>query len=298
MTETPVSSELDVEAESKRLLDWSSRLVKEVGGVKLPAPVSLQTSSSNRKLAPQRQERARNNRIRNVPIGPYVSSTYVSIEATCPDTCNWKGNGCYAQTGLTVANVVARDRAGRRLSGLEVTRMEAERIDKTYVRGVPQDGARGGRDLRLHVSGEASCERGAMALARAAERWQGRGGGAVWTYTHRWAEIPRRSWGPISALASIETEAQLWPALRRGYAPALVVPEFPHGDRAFDLDCVKMIPCPAETHDRTCAECRLCLDQDLASRHTGIAFAFHGRHADDGKRRLRVLQGKMKTHAV
>lgn len=293
-----MKDELDVEAESKRLLDWSSRLVGEVGNVKLPEPVSVQATSSNRKLAPQRQERAKNNRIRNVPIGPFVSSTYVSIDATCPDTCNWKGNGCYAQTGLTVANVVARDKGGRRLSALEVTRREAERIDKLYRRGVPQDGARGGRDLRLHVSGEVSCERGAMALARAAERWHDRGGGAVWTYTHRWAEIPRRAWGKVNVLASIETADQMWPALRRGYAPALVVPEFPHGPRAFDLDCVKMIPCPAETHGRTCAECRLCLDQDLPSRHSGIAFAFHGPHTEDGKRKLRVLQGNMKTHAV
>lgn len=289
----------NVAEEADRLLRWSQVLAEDAGrGIKLPHPISFQNASSNRKLAPQRREQAKSGRWRNVPVGPYVASTYVSIASTCPDTCRWKDQGCYAQTGITVANVQARDRAGRRLSALEVTLAEADRIDAAYRRGVPQDGARGGRDLRLHVSGEVSCTKGAHALAGAADRWRARGGGSVWTYTHRWRQIPRAAWGSVSVFASVETPDELWPALRLGYAPALVVPEFPHGPRAFDLDCVRMIPCPAEAGHRTCAQCRLCLDQDLAGRNTGIAFAFHGVHTDDGRSRLRVLQGEVKTHAA
>ena len=192
-----------------------------------------------------------------------------------------------------------RAKASKRLTPLEVTQAEAEEIDKLWRRGVPQDGARGGRDLRLHVAGDVSCTRGTKALAASVDRWYARGGGAVWTYTHRWSEIDRAAWGKIAVLASVERADELWPALHRGYAPALVVPEFPHGPRAFDVEGMRLVPCPAESGVRTCAQCRLCLDPDLARRHTGIAFAFHGgNNVESGKKRLRVLQGNVTTHVV
>jgi hypothetical protein len=284
----------DIAAEADRLLSWSKQLLADALArrpTKTPSPVSVQRTSSNRKLAPQRQEVARNGRIRNVAIGPFVSSTYVSIAATCPSSCRWKNNGCYAQTGFTRFHMDKRSEASQQMAALEVTVAEAAAVDGLWPRGVPQDGARGGRDLRLHVAGDVSCERGARALAAAAERWNLRGGGSVWTYTHRWQAIPRRAWGTIRVFASVEDPAELWPALRRGYAPAFVVAEFPNGPRAFTFKGVRLVPCPAEAGVRTCAECRLCLDRDLASRNTGIAFAFHGGHrVDDGKKRLRVLQ--------
>jgi len=289
-----VIEDRDIAAEADELLKRSEQLLADAGGhFKMPKVVAIQAKSSNRKLAPQVQETAKSGRLRNVPVVPYVVSTYVSIEATCPDTCRCKNNGCYAQTGFTRTHMDKRELASRRMTSLEVTLKEAEQIDKLYVRGVPQDGARGGRDLRLHVAGDVSCERGARALASAASRWHDRGGGSVWTYTHRWREIPREAWGPISVLASVEHRSELWPAMRRGYAPAFVVPEFPNGAISFDLEGLRMVPCPAEAGVRTCAECRLCLDHDLKERGTGIAFAYHGGNGvEEGKKRLRVLQGK------
>jgi len=282
----------DLEDQADAILRRSEALLAEaVAGTKMPAPVSIQRVSSNRKLAPQGVEYARSGRRRNVPRGPFVSSTYVSISATCPDTCRWKDNGCYAQDGSASGRVPALDRGARRMTGLEVAEAEAAAIDALFRRRVPQDGARGGRDLRLHVSGDVAGAKSARVLAAAAARWQARGGGSVWTYTHRWREVPRDAWGPVAVLASVEHPSELWEALHRGYAPAFVVPTFP-SDSAFYVNDVRLVPCPAEHAGRTCAECRLCMDPDLAKRKTGIAFAFHAPHPEDGRRRLRVLQAR------
>lgn len=266
----------------------SAELVEHATGVRPPPPelgdedraalwsrppIAIQRTSSNRKLSPQGATLASNGRVRNTPLGPFVVTTYASIEATCPDSCSWKGAGCYAQTGITSGHV--RNLDAEEPPGLAVSMLEADELDSLWKRGIPQDGARGGRDLRLHVSGDVSCEDGARALARMAERWAARGGGAVWTYTHRWREIPREAFGPIAVLASCDTAAEVPVAIARGYAPALVVPEFTSA-RAGELEGVRMIPCPAEAGSRTCVQCRLCLDPRLAARNAGILFAFHG----------------------
>ena len=257
--------------------------------------VTLQPKSSNRKIAPQRQDRVGEWR-RNVPVGPFVSSTYVSIAATCPSSCAFKGAGCYVQSGATVRHAAALDEQakGAGMSALDVIRMEANVIDRAFVRGVPNDGARGGRDLRLHVGGDVSCTSGALLLGAAARRWRERGGGRVWTYTHRWRDIASHAWGPwLSVLASAEGERDAFEAWRSGYAVAMVVPEFPRGHRAFTISTrssLRAIPCPAEAGSRvTCSTCRLCMDDvELRRRRLVVAFAAHGTAAE--RVRLAVLR--------
>lgn len=279
--------------EADRCKRWSEQLLDEAIKAspfrKAKVPVSIQPASSNRKLAPQRQVDV-DGRQRNVPIGPFVSSTYVSIEATCPTDCPYRGNGCYAQAGMTVSSL-DRVAVRKQWTGIATIDAEVAAIDGLFVRGVPQDGARGGRDLRLHVSGDAATPAGARRLAAAAERWQARGGGAVWTFTHLWKKIPRIDWGPIAIMASVETMRDAGVALSRGYAPALTVEE--HADDvAIPITGGKLVPCPSQTRGRTCAECRICLDPKLAARKVGITLSLHGQEADRAARRLRVLQGR------
>lgn len=213
-------------------------------------------------------------------IGPYACTTDVSIAATCSDACPFKSAGCYVRSGRT-KNIAARlDQASAGWSAEQVVADEAYLIDRAFRGGpVPQDGARGGgRDLRLHVGGDVGSAAGAMLLAGAAERWQKRRGGKVWTFTHRWAEIPRATFGRISVLASVEVPQDIEVARRAGYASAIVVGAFP-SPRAFPLPgtTAKIIPCPAETRSTTCIECRLCLDADkLLERNRAIGFAAHG----------------------
>lgn len=258
------------------------------------APVSVQRQTANSKLAPQRVELAKSGRKRFVPTGPYCVSTYASIAATCPDSCRFKAGGCYAQAGQGHLTVGRLNRSATRWSKpwtpLEVTFAEAEMLSHLYEGGVPQDGAKGGRDVRLHVSGEVSCIRGARALAVEASRWGKRGGGVMWTFTHRWRDIPRRSWGEISALASCETSAEVQDARDRGYTPAMTVPRFP-SKKTWTSAGVRFTACPFEAgKSTTCVTCRLCLDADrLHRRGLGIAFAVHGRDSEEARGKLPVL---------
>lgn len=253
--------------------------------------VSFRPVSSNVKLSPVdhvpngRPGAYRSFAIR--PRPPFVSSTYVSIDKTCPDSCAFKGNGCMAESGFTRVLGLRLDLAAIGLTGEDVARQEAQVIDLAFGgRAIPGDGLGGRRDLRLHVGGDVASEEAARILAAVAARWRARGGGTVWTFTHRWREIAREAWGSISVLASVETIAQAAEASARGYAPALVVPEFPNERRAWELaPGMKAVPCPAETGEQTCVECRLCLDRPLHQLGIAIAFAAHGRDAEKLVRR-------------
>lgn len=281
-----------VDATASVLLEQSIELVDEARKTSRGkwTPFSIQKLSCNRKLAPQRAEVARSGRTRNVPIGPFVASTYASISATCPSSCPFKDNGCYAQANSEHLTMGRRDRAARGLDGFAVTRAEALALRRLWPRGVPQDGAAGGRDLRLHVGGDASCTDGARLLAGAVEDLQARGLGAAWTMTHRWRTIPRDAWGPIMVLGSVERASDVREATRRGYAPAMTVPHFTHLVPR-RIEGIRMVPCPFEAAPKkpTCAECRLCL-RDLTATREGIVFEAHGNEVRHVRKRLRVLQ--------
>jgi len=255
--------------------------------------VLFREASANVKLSPQRIEKYRNPNTgklfeRRVPRRPFVSSTYTSIQATCPKTCPMRSGGCYASAGFMKATIRKLDTdAG---TGLAVVRAEAAAIDASFGgERVPQDGAQGGRDLRLHVSGDVPLRGIASAveaLSDAAARWRARGGGAVFTYTHSWRAVHRKTWGPISVLASCDRPEEIAAARKLGYAASLVVGAFPAGAKSWRLPGVpgRIVPCPAQTRDTTCAECRLCLDRDLHKLGVTIAFEAHGTGAARVKR--------------
>jgi hypothetical protein len=240
---------------------------------------ALQKKSRDKKLAPvDFVDRGHGRKPEPVAVGPYVATTYVSINATCPSSCPMKGAGCYAQAGAAQRLVHRLDAAAAGRTPEDVIADEVRLIDDASKRGVPKDGARGGRDLRLHVGGDVGSEAGARLLAAAARRWRDRGGGTVWTFTHLWREVPREAFGEISVLASVESAQEIGAARQRGYPAAIVVERF-GSNKAFSLpgSDVRVIPCPAETAGRTCAECRLCLDRDLLGIGVAIGFEAHGR---------------------
>lgn len=254
--------------------------------------VTLQEVAKNRKLAPLEgepyfSETLNRMMTRPTPGRTVCSSTYVSIEATCPDDCRFKAAGCYVRAGFTgrAARKLDRIAESAGLSGLSVALQEARLMDEAFSGGeVPQDGGRDGtrgRDLRLHVGGDFADATSAAVLAWAARRWRARGGGAVWAYTHRWREIGARLFHPhLAVLASVESGQDAAEAIRAGYVPALVVDTF-HGKRAQRVPGLprgwKVIPCPAERGARTCVECRLCFDTEkLMGRKRAIGFELHG----------------------
>lgn len=220
---------------------------------------------------------------KNAKIGQ-VAATYASIASTCPPTCPFMGEGCYAQSGHVGFTVRRLDADGA--CAEDAALYEASLIARTVPpKGLP---------LRLHVSGDARTPVAAELLGRAARAWRSKGGGPVWTYTHAWRDVPRDAWGPaVNVLASMESTAEGRAAQAAGYVPAVVVDKHPPNGRAYEKDGVKWIPCPNQTRrapdggDVTCTSCRLCFDTSaLAARGMGIAFAAHG---SGTKRALKVL---------
>lgn len=251
-------------------------------------PVLFRETSTNRKLGPVDLVENDSKRKRPIAKPPYVASTYLPIEQSCPGSCPLKakrGNmrPCYADAGFTGFTVRALERAAKGRSALDLAILEALAIDQSFKGGKIPLGARATkthravrRDLRLHISGDVQQAEGAAVLAGAAARWRQRGGGSVWTYTHAWRHVPRSSWGSISVLASVETIADAHEARARGYTPALLVERHPEGGRAYVREGLRVVPCPAETRTSTCTQCRLCLDRDLLKIGIAISFSAHG----------------------
>jgi len=259
--------------------------------------VTARATAANGKLSPVKLVPQPNGRYRPMPTGPKVSATYASIEGTCPSTCKFKnGGGCFAESGITGKTVKQLDIESVMYSPEELAKIEYKALARLFRRGpIPQDGGRDGtkgRDLRLHVSGDCTSNTAAMYLAKAQEEWQARGGGIVWTYTHAWRTVDRWAWGRIQVLASCETAQDVKEARERGYVPALVVREF-ISNKAHTLPGfgeTKLIPCPAETKNTTCVQCRLCFDTArLYDKNMMIGFAVHGRDGEKAKKKLPVM---------
>ena len=265
-------------------------------------PVAIRLRSANRKLAPTYAEdhwdKDGNYRPRPKPKAPFCCSTYVSIGATCPESCEFKRESdgtpgaCFADTGFTRRLIMRLDKAAKRFTSEQVGLIEAKAVSMLFSNGVPQDGARGGRDNRLHVGGEVANVRHAQALAAAEEGYRGHGGGTTWTYTHRWRQIARHHFGSIAVWASVEKPADVKKAVSRGYPVAVTVEKFPNGDKPFMFGGSKVVPCVYETRGVTCVKCRLCLEPPKPFRtgERAIGFQLHGGGANRVRFRLRKLQ--------
>lgn len=205
----------------------------------------------------------------NAKLG-FVSATYAS-QASCPLSCPWYGNGCYAESGLVGYQTRRLNRSAVR-GAVRIARAEAKAIDALT----------GDRLLRLHVVGDARTDSAAREIGAAARRYASRGnaprrGRKVWGYTHAWRTVARASWGDaVSVLASVETVRDARAAMAKGYAAAVVVTAFER-DSAYRIDGVTVVPCPNQTRGVTCRDCGLCRDDErLRSCGLVIAFQAHG----------------------
>ncbi len=258
-------------------------------GVLSCGPARLVLASCNQKLGHVDLVENTTPRLRPVARRPFVACTYLPIRQTCPDSCVFKSGGCLAAEGFTKFRIAQSEALADEL-GLnadDIIACEAALIAGAHDRVGRRKLRR--RDLRLHVSGDATTPAQATVLGRAATVWHVKGGGAVWTYTHSWREILRSAWGPhISVLASVEKATDAAEARRAGYAPAIVVRDFPNGERAWDNNGTRWVPCPAETRGMACIDCRLCFGTSKLER-IGIAFEAHGRGRNRASRHLPVM---------
>ena len=195
-----------------------------------------------------------------------VSTTYVS-QQSCPSSCPLLGSGCYAESGMVGIHTHKLNNAGK-ATPLELAREEAHAID----------GLSGTRAMRLHVVGDCSTPRAALTVSSAAMRYTAKFRQSVWSYTHAWREVPRKNWQGVSILASCESIADAATALNAGYAPAVVIASHTTPKARRDATTgINMIPCPAQTKNVQCTDCKLCWRADwLVSSRSAITFAAHG----------------------
>jgi hypothetical protein len=179
---------------------------------------------------------------------------------------------CYAKFGYVGIVTSRLDKAGMKCdaSALEVAKAEALAID-ALTSGLP---------LRLHVVGDCRTNATAKIVAKAAVNYSKRKKNApVWTYTHAHREVSRESWGAVSVLASCESLHDAKEAMGRGYAAAVVTgPHHANGKAYKDAATgLRVIPCPSQVGDTTCADCKLCWnDKNLLTTKSVIGFEAHG----------------------
>jgi hypothetical protein len=221
-------------------------------------------------------ERSRNKKIGKVAI------THAS-QLSCPNSCPFFNNGCYAEGGRMRVSVTSRlnaaSAADPKATPYKIAMDEARAIDK-----LPAN-----RHLRLHGVGDAKTNAAAQLLGAAVRRYKARAKVKgkivyVWTYTHAWRTVLRLMWSKhISVLASCETSADIRAARERGYATSIVVPEH-LSDKVYEWEGEKLLPCPEQTRGVTCDKCRLCWNDDrLREKGLTIAFAVHGNRGKAAK---------------
>ena len=201
----------------------------------------------------------------NSKIGD-ASATYVTQDS-CPDSCTLKKNGCYAENNL-VGMITGKlnSQANGQYKPLEIAKQEASAIGTLT----------GMRPLRVHVVGACRTNAAAKTVAKAMIGHTKKFGQKAWSYTHAWRKVKAASWLGQSVLASCESTADAKEAMEKGYAVALVVPEF-QGSKSYMLDGVKVLPCPAQVGDTNCSLCRLCMgSKSLRAARVVIGFEAHG----------------------
>ena len=206
------------------------------------SPVTVVRRSQNRKLSTDRA----------------CNATYVS-QSTCPASCPFYGQGCYAEGGeirYTTANL----NKAREQNPTRIARREAKAILSLDSRF----------PLRLHVVGDCKTKKSAEIVSEACMVYSSKHGQKVWGYTHN-RLIPRASWGTVSILRSCTSLRQAEGALQAGFAATLIVPEFKSDKRYYIGRGMYGIPCPVQTGKcASCVDCKLCMKDDTLRKHNNV----------------------------
>lgn len=196
----------------------------------------------------------------NSKLGKGVSTTYLPVGTvenggTCPATCPFLGNGCYAQKG----NVNMHQRSTAGCNPVD----EADAIAKMEPKP--------GDMLRLHVSGDFVSNAHLKAVDKACGEWIAKGGDKPWAYTHNWRHLNPENAKHFSLMASVHSLEEADQAKAKGWKCfALAVPNF-DGPKAFSVGEHKVVPCPNQTQEaKTCKDCKLC-----TTGKVNVAFAKH-----------------------
>lgn len=183
-------------------------------------------------------------------------ATYRAVGPTCPSSCPFLENGCYAQQGNT--RLHQADRYGE----------NDGRVFLESLAMLPPNAI-----VRLHVSGDVMLD-GVVdepylhALIAGARR---RPDVTFFGYTHAWREIDlERFVFPENLIlnASCESDDAVDEARSQGWDTVTVVPKATAWKRQGDT-----VVCPNQTMGVSCYECGLCMKP---LRNLTVAFRVHG----------------------
>lgn len=206
-----------------------------------------------------------------VPIGDSDGKTaspgtYREVGLTCPSTCPYLGNGCYAEGGnVAMHQRGAGDSVNAALHGAAAAMVWA---------------ALTGRVARLHVSGdlgtsvEPAYVDGLVVVAREVRRLRGGDGPVAWTYTHHEDGAYRGALDDAGITVRLSDHI--------GASGAIVVESREHARSIRKETGAKVAVCPAQLRSVSCNQCRLCWTRPDVT----IAFIAHGGSA--GKVRAMV----------
>jgi hypothetical protein len=207
----------------------------------------------------------------NKKLGPIPMS--ISEPGTCPTSCAMHNVGCYAGYGWNGTIW----RKARKIGMTWATFVAAVRaLPKGILWRHNEAGDLAGDGEGIDI-GLLNALRAAASHTRA------------FTYSHRHARLADRTLGAQRQRAALRL------ANKRGFTINLSADSLDEADRLADLDVGpvvvtiatderatrtpagrKLVPCPAQTHDLTCAECELCAQPQ---RKSVVTFRSHGQGA-------------------
>ena len=200
----------------------------------------------------------------NAKTGPIPVST--SSRATCPETCPFRANGCYADSGPLAIHWQAVTAGTRGAAWPDFLQL---------IRNLPS-----GQLWRHNQAGDL-CKPGTVtgqtALAALTAANRGRHG---FTYSHhKLTPSTVRAFKAATANgftvnASAETERAADSAIAKGLRAVFVVPSGETRTAWETADGNRAVVCPAQRFDRMdCATCKLC---QARPQNVAIAFKAHG----------------------
>ena len=164
-----------------------------------------------------------------------LSVSYVP-QTTCPNTCSFKNNGCYGESGPSAFTMV-------RLHENPLTPLQAAHIEAKKLMALT-----GKNHLRTHVVGDCSTPETAGIVGQAMVDYENRTGKLAWTYTHSWKTVKLSDWNGAFVNASLEHASEQAEAEAMGYVSFFI----PADDHSDTIQCLK------ETLDKDCKDCLLC----------------------------------------
>lgn len=210
-------------------------------------------------------------------------AVYVTTNS-CSKSCPLKNKGCYAENSYVGIIVNRLNKSSKNLTATQIARLESKAIVSAYT-DQPK------RNLRLHVSGDCKTIEGVKLINNAVKKWKNNSDKIAFSYTHSWDKIFRDQWSNVSMLASIDNVEQATAARENGYACALIVDKH-SSNKAYKIEGsdITWLPCPAQTKDKNCMECKICLDADkLFKNNMGVTFESHGSRKNTINKRLKVI---------